>query len=84
MEAFFNRLQKAGVAMMMGGFLLTRFVFTVDGGERALIYDKLRGVQDKIYGEGMHFYVPVFQVSTDNDEERERVLTPLLKEHLFH
>jgi hypothetical protein len=65
MEAFFNRLQKVGVAMMMGGFLLTRFVFTVDGGERALKYDKLRGIQDKIYGEGMHFYIPIIQVSAN-------------------
>ena len=61
MEAFFNRLQKVGVAMMVGGLVLTRFVFVVDGGERALKYDKLRGVQDKIYGEGMHFYIPIVQ-----------------------
>ncbi len=62
MEAFFNRLQKVGVAFMLGGFVLTRFVFVVDGGERALKYDKIRGVRDKIYGEGMHFYIPFFQV----------------------
>ena len=64
MEAFFNRLQKVGVAMMVGGLVLTRFVFVVDGGERALIYDKLRGVQDKIYGEGMHFFIPIVQVNS--------------------
>lgn len=63
MEAFFNRLQKVGVAMMVGGLVLTRFVFVVDGGERALIYDKVRGVRDKIYGEGMHFFIPIVQVS---------------------
>ena len=40
---------------------MTRFVFIVDGGERALKYDKLRGVGDKVYGEGMHFYIPFFQ-----------------------
>lgn len=62
MEAFLNRLQKTGVALMVGGFVLTRFVFVVDGGERALKYDKLRGVQSHIYGEGMHFYIPFFQV----------------------
>lgn len=48
--------------MVVGGLVLTRFVFVVDGGERALKYDKLRGVQDKIYGEGMHFYIPIVQV----------------------
>jgi hypothetical protein len=61
MEAFFNKLQKVGVAMMVGGLVLTRFVFVVDGGERALKYDKIRGVQEKIYGEGMHFYIPIVQ-----------------------
>jgi hypothetical protein len=63
MEAFFNRLQKVGVAFMVGGFALTRFIFVVDGGERALKYDKLRGVQPHIYGEGMHFYIPIIQVN---------------------
>jgi hypothetical protein len=44
---------------MLGGFILTRFVFVVDGGHRALKYDKLRGIQPHIYGEGMHFYIPI-------------------------
>jgi hypothetical protein len=48
---------------MVGGFALTRFIFVVDGGERALKYDKIRGVQPHIYGEGMHFYIPIFQVN---------------------
>lgn len=61
MEAFFNKLQKVGVAMMVGGLVLTRFVFVVDGGERAIKYDKIRGIQEKIYGEGMHFYIPIVQ-----------------------
>jgi prohibitin 1 len=61
MEAFFNRVQKVGAAFLIGGLVLTRFVFVVDGGERALKYDKLRGVQNKLYGEGMHFYIPFFQ-----------------------
>lgn len=61
MEAFFNRVQKVGAAFLIGGLVLTRFVFVVDGGERALKYDKVRGVQNKIYGEGMHFYIPFFQ-----------------------
>ena len=63
MEAFFNKLQKVGVAMIFGGVVLSRFVFVVDGGERALKYDKVRGGQEKIYGEGMHFYIPIVQVS---------------------
>ena len=63
MEVLFNRMQKVGTALIVGGFVLTRFVFVVDGGERALKFDKLRGIQPKIYGEGMHFYIPILQVS---------------------
>jgi prohibitin 2 len=42
--------------------LLTRFFFVVDGGERAVIFNKIRGVQSKIYGEGMHFMIPFLMV----------------------
>lgn len=52
----------------LGGLLATlgvvgnNFIFIVDGGERALLFDKTRGLQDKIYGEGMHFKIPIIQV----------------------
>ena len=59
MEAFFNRMMRVGMGMMAGGVLLTRFVFVVDGGERGVIFDKVRGVRQRVYGEGMHFMVPV-------------------------
>ena len=49
--------------MLFGGVVLSKFVFVVDGGERAVIFDKIRGVQSKVYGEGMHFIVPMLQVS---------------------
>lgn len=59
MENLFNRMGQIGASMLFGGVILSRFVFVVDGGERAVIFDKLRGVQTKVYGEGMHFIVPV-------------------------
>ena len=33
----------------------------VDGGERAVMYDRVRGVLDKAVGEGTHFRVPWLQ-----------------------
>ncbi len=48
---------------MLGGVVLTRFFFVVDGGERALIFNKIRGVQPKVYGEGMHFMIPILMVT---------------------
>lgn len=62
MERFFNRLGQVGIGMLLGGVVLSRFVFVVDGGERAVIFDKVRGVQSRVYGEGMHFIVPILQV----------------------
>ena len=44
MERFFNRLGSVGATLVLGGVILTKFVFVVDGGERAVIFDKIRGV----------------------------------------
>jgi len=43
-ERFFDRVGKLGAAMLIGGVIGTRFVFVVDGGERALIMNKLSGL----------------------------------------
>jgi prohibitin 1 len=59
MEKMFDRLGKLGLALIGLGVVGTRFVFVVDGGERALIFNKLRGLQRDVYGEGMHFKIPV-------------------------
>ena len=34
---------------------------SVDGGHRAVIFDRFRGVQDKVVGEGTHFLIPWVQ-----------------------
>lgn len=50
--------------VILGTYLgLTTFFYTVDGGQRGLIFDRFSGVKEKIYGEGMHFYLPIIQVS---------------------
>jgi len=59
MERFFDKLGFLGLTMMGVGVIGTRFIFVVDGGERAVIFNKLKGLQDKIYGEGMHFKIPI-------------------------
>jgi hypothetical protein len=62
-ERFFNRLGQIGGGLILSGIVLTRFTFVVDGGERAVMFNKIRGVQNKVYGEGMHLLVPVLMVS---------------------
>ena len=58
MEKMFDRMGKLGLALIGLGVVGTRFIFVVDGGQRALIFNKLKGLQDKVYGEGMHFKIP--------------------------
>jgi prohibitin 1 len=58
MEKFFDRLGFMGIGLVAMGLVGTRFVFVVDGGERAVIFNKFRGVQEKVYTEGMHFKIP--------------------------
>jgi regulator of protease activity HflC (stomatin/prohibitin superfamily) len=62
MERFFNKIGKIGGALCIGGVFCSFFVFSVDGGERVVKFDKIRGVQPTVYGEGMHFIIPFIQV----------------------
>jgi prohibitin 1 len=49
-----------GGSLAFGGTILSNFFFTVDAGERAILFDRaFGGVREAIYGEGMHFYVPM-------------------------
>jgi len=62
MEKFFNRLGTLGGGLVIMGIFGTRFVFVVDGGYRAVIFNKFKGVQPTIYGEGMHFKLPLIMM----------------------
>ena len=44
MEKFFDRLGYLGISLLGMGVIGTRFIFVVDGGERAVIFNKLRGL----------------------------------------
>ena len=61
MERFFNRIGSLGMTFIGTGLVFSRFIFVVDGGERGVIFDKFKGVKEKVYGEGMHFMIPVLQ-----------------------
>jgi hypothetical protein len=37
-------------------------VNTVDAGNRAVVFDKIRGIQQTVVGEGTHFKIPFIQV----------------------
>lgn len=44
-----------------GAVLVNSSLFNVDGGHRAIIYNRIGGVQPQIYAEGTHFAIPWFQ-----------------------
>ena len=40
------------------------YCFVVDAGTRAVMFDKIQGIQGKVVGEGTHFKIPFIQVSS--------------------
>ncbi|KAL3894571.1 MAG: hypothetical protein SGPRY_013775 [Prymnesium sp.] len=56
-----NNLARAAIGLGAGVSLFQSSVFNVDGGFRAVMFDRLRGVQKSVVGEGTHFRVPWLQ-----------------------
>ncbi|GBP93522.1 Prohibitin-2 [Eumeta japonica] len=48
----------AGAAAVYG---ISQSVFTVEGGHRAIMFNRIGGVQQHVMSEGMHFRIPWFQ-----------------------
>jgi regulator of protease activity HflC (stomatin/prohibitin superfamily) len=64
MEQAFNRMGKFGGLLFAGGVAISQFFFVVDAGERAVVFNKIGGVKEKVYGEGMHFKIPILWAPT--------------------
>ncbi|KAF5832880.1 prohibitin [Dunaliella salina] len=60
--AALNKLMKLAVGVGVGASALQTSLYTVDGGERAVIFDRFRGVLEDTSGEGTHFRIPWVQV----------------------
>jgi len=54
-------LLRASVILSGLGALAKASLFTVDGGHRAIIWDRFRGVMPDVKGEGLHFKIPGIQ-----------------------
>lgn len=61
MDKLSKMLIRAGIGLLGTSVFVNSFFYTVDAGERVLIYDRFRGLQEKPIGEGMHFYIPGLQ-----------------------
>jgi len=56
-----NILGKLGIGLAVTGGVVSNALYNVDGGHRAVIFDRFRGVLPDVSGEGTHFLVPWVQ-----------------------
>jgi len=61
MAKIFNALSKLGVGLAITGGVVQSALYNVDGGQRAVIFDRFRGIQEEVVGEGTHFLIPWVQ-----------------------
>lgn len=62
MNRLFGVARTVGGVAIASGLAVEFFIYDVDAGKRAVIFDKLQGVQQKVIGEGTHFRIPYIQV----------------------
>jgi len=54
-------LFKTGAGVFGVGWLFYNSLYTVDGGHRGVVFNRLQGVKDEVYGEGTHLIIPWFE-----------------------
>lgn len=57
----FNRIGQVGVGLAIAGGVVNSALYNVDGGYRAVIFDRFRGILPQVTGEGTHFMIPWVQ-----------------------
>lgn len=61
MERILNRVIAGAIGLGTLASVVGTSVFVVDGGHRAVLFDRLAGVRDTVKGEGLHFVIPWVQ-----------------------
>ncbi|BFG27059.1 prohibitin-3 mitochondrial [Prunus yedoensis var. nudiflora] len=59
--SFLTNLARAAFGLGAGATIVNSALYTVDGGQRAVLFDRFRGVIDDTVGEGTHFLIPWLQ-----------------------
>jgi len=57
----FSTIGKMGLGLAMAGGVVNMALYNVDGGHRAVIFDRFSGVRPTVTGEGTHFIIPWVQ-----------------------
>ncbi|KAM7268458.1 hypothetical protein ACFE04_010624 [Oxalis oulophora] len=61
LSSLLGNVAKAALGISGAAALANASLYTVDGGKRAVLFDRFRGVLDETVGEGTHFLIPVLQ-----------------------
>lgn len=56
-----NRLGAVGFGIAGVGSVVQQALYNVDGGQRAVIFDRFSGIKQDVVGEGTHFIIPFIQ-----------------------
>lgn len=59
--SFLNKLGFVGLGIACVGGVVNTALFNVEGGHRAVIFDRFQGVKPEVTGEGTHFLIPWVQ-----------------------
>ncbi|TKR93420.1 hypothetical protein L596_007881 [Steinernema carpocapsae] len=60
-QKILGRLGQIGVGVAVVGGIAQSALYNVDGGQRAVIFDRFTGVKQEVSGEGTHFIIPWVQ-----------------------
>jgi len=65
MDKILGRLSTAAGTLAVGAFTVNSCLYNVDGGERGVMFDSLRGgILPDVVDEGTHFFIPIIQRPT--------------------
>ncbi|KAK6913017.1 Band 7 domain [Dillenia turbinata] len=59
--SFLTNVARAAIGLGASAALLNSSLYTVDGGQRAVLFDRFRGVLEETADEGTHFLIPWLQ-----------------------
>ncbi|KAL3813866.1 hypothetical protein ACJIZ3_015134 [Penstemon smallii] len=59
--SFLSNIARAAFGLGLGASVVNSSLYTVDGGQRAVLFDRFRGVIEDTVGEGTHFLIPWLQ-----------------------
>jgi len=58
MSRILNSLTKVGITIVLVAGAGNSMIYNVDGGHRAVIFDRFQGIKPDVIGEGTHFMIP--------------------------